>query len=127
MLALNQIGRYQDLLLPLDSACGDIAYLSLGAADRLFHRGNHQPPREHPHPHAFDAGWKGDATCEVLHEDDTVLVGVCECPPGIVGGTMQIEDEDGVEVREIPTGATWSSDAVTVHEALNVGETTTRF
>ncbi len=40
---------------------------------------------------------------------------------------MQIEDEEGVEVLEIPTGVTSSSEAVTVHEALNVGETTTKF
>ncbi len=93
-------------------------------------------------PHAFDAGWQGQPTCEVLHQDDEMLVGVCTFPPGVgherhfhnphfgytlAGGRFQIEDEDGTEIVDVPDGATWSRAEVTVHEALNVGETTAKF
>jgi quercetin dioxygenase-like cupin family protein len=93
-------------------------------------------------PHAFDAGWKGTAVCEVLHEDETVRVGRCRFPPGVghdrhfhnphfgyvlTGGTMRIEGPDGVETVETRAGASWSSDEVTVHEVLNVGATTASY
>jgi beta-alanine degradation protein BauB len=94
-------------------------------------------------PHAFDAGWKGAKTCELLYETDTVRVGRCSFPPGIghekhfhyphfgyvlQGGTMQITSGQGpVEVREVSTGSTWSTSEITIHEALNTGDTTTRY
>ena len=34
-------------------------------------------------PEAFDAGWKGEKTCELLYETETVRVGRCSFPPGI--------------------------------------------
>jgi hypothetical protein len=45
----------------------------------------------------------------------------------LTGGTMRIEDAEGVETVETRAGATWSSDEVTVHEVLNVGDTTTSY
>jgi hypothetical protein len=34
-------------------------------------------------PHAFDAGWAGQKTCEVLFEDETTRVGRCvQCKYG---------------------------------------------
>jgi beta-alanine degradation protein BauB len=92
--------------------------------------------------HAFDAGWQGEAVCEVLYEDDSVRVGRCSFPPGVgherhfhrphfgyvlTAGTMRIEDPEGVETVETRAGATWSSDEVTVHEVLNVGHRTTSY
>ena len=89
-------------------------------------------------PHAFDAGWKGEAVCEVLFEDEAVRIGRCRFPPGVgherhyhrphfgyvlTGGTMRIEGPDGIETVETRAGASWSSDEVTVHEVLNVGHT----
>ena len=94
-------------------------------------------------PHAFDAGWKGAKTCELLYEAETVRVGRCSFPPGIghekhfhyphfgyvlQGGTMQITNEQGlVEVRESVAGSTWSTSEITIHEGLNTGDTTTLY
>ncbi len=94
-------------------------------------------------PHAFDAGWKGAKTCELVHETATVRVGRCSFPSGIghekhfhyphfgyvlQGGTMQITNEEGlVEVRDVITGSTWSTSEITIHQALNTGDTTTSY
>lgn len=94
-------------------------------------------------PAAFEAGWKGEKTCEVLYETDEVRVGRCEFGPGIgherhyhnphfgyvlEGGRLSIENEEG-QTREVETvaGTSWSSDKVTVHSAINQGETTTSY
>lgn len=93
-------------------------------------------------PHAFDAGWKGQKTCELLSEDDTNRVARCIFPPGVghekhyhnphfgyvlEGGTLKITDSQGE--REVTTisGGKWSTENITVHEALNIGETTTSY
>lgn len=98
--------------------------------------------REDPLPHAFAAGWQGSDTCSVLFESATVRVARCVFPPGIgherhyhnphfgyvlEGGTLRIVDSDGE--REITTvaGSQWSTAEVTVHEAVNIGETTTSY
>jgi len=93
-------------------------------------------------PHALDAGWQGMETCEVLYEDDSVLVGRCDFPPGVghekhyhnphfgyvlQGSSLKIIDESGEEVIETVTGDNWSTDEITVHEALNVGDVTTSY
>ena len=93
-------------------------------------------------PHALDAGWQGTKTCEVLFEDDSVIVGRCDFPPGVghekhyhnphfgyvlQGSTLKIIDDDGEEVLETTTGDNWSTDEVTVHQALNVGDITTSY
>ena len=93
-------------------------------------------------PHAFDAGWEGQKTCEILFEDDSARVGRCVFPPGIghekhyhnphfgyvlEGGALRIVDSNGE--REVTTraGGNWSTTTVTVHEAMNIGETTTSY
>lgn len=94
-------------------------------------------------PAAFDAGWKGEKTCELLYETDSVRVGQCTFPPGVghekhfhyphfgyvlEGGLLRITDAEGrVEERQTTTGKSWSSSEITVHEALNIGATTTRY
>ena len=90
-------------------------------------------------PHSFEAGWQGEDVCEVLFEDEETIIGKCTFPPGVghekhyhnphfgfilEGTTFRVTDEDGVRDLETPAGVTWSSDEVSVHEALNVGETT---
>lgn len=93
-------------------------------------------------PHAFDAGWKGEKTCELLFEDQTTRVGRCIFPPGVghekhyhnphfgyvlEGGTLLIQDDRGEqEVTTVP-GSTWSTTAITVHQAWNIGDTTTSY
>lgn len=93
-------------------------------------------------PHAFDAGWKGQRTCELLYETPEVRVGHCVFPPGVghekhyhnphfgyvlAGGTMRIRDSEGEHESTFEAGQTWTTDRVTVHEALNVGETTSSY
>ena len=93
-------------------------------------------------PHAFDAGWHGQKTCSLLYEDDAVRVGRCSFPPGVghekhyhdphfgyvlEGGTLRITDADGTRIVTTAAGADWSTDRRTVHEALNIGETTTSY
>ena len=94
-------------------------------------------------PEAFDAGWKGEKTCELLYETDSVRVGRCVFPPGIgheklfhyphfgyvlEGGLLSITDEAGnVTERQTITGKSWSTDKITIHEALNIGDTTTSY
>ena len=93
-------------------------------------------------PHAFDAGWEGRKTCEVLFEDAAMRVARCEFPPGVghekhyhnphwgyvlEGSTLLIRDDRGERTVITEAGGSWSTDTVTVHEALNVGGTTTSY
>ena len=93
-------------------------------------------------PHAFDAGWEGQKTCEILFEDDTVRVGRCVFPPGIghekhyhnphfgyvlEGGALRIVDSNGEREVTTQAGGDWSTTTITVHEAMNIGETTTSY
>lgn len=91
-------------------------------------------------PHAVDAGWKGEKVCEPLFENDELRAARCTFPPGVgherhyhnahwgyilEGGVMEITDKDGTREQKTPAGASWWSDGVEWHEALNIGETTT--
>jgi len=93
-------------------------------------------------PHAFTAGWMGQDTCEVLSEDETMRVARCTFPPGVghekhyhephfgyvlESGSMRIVDSEGERVVQTQSGAIWSTQKVTVHEALNIGETTASY
>lgn len=93
-------------------------------------------------PHAFDAGWEGKKTCEVLFEDATTLIGRCVFPPGtghekhyhnphfgyvLEGSTLRIVDSKGTHEVTTKTGGTWSTDSITIHEAVNTGESTTSY
>lgn len=94
-------------------------------------------------PEAFEAGWQGEKTCELLYETDSVRVARCTFPPGIghekhfhyphfgyvlEGGTLSITDETGAtQVRQTTTGKSWSSDKITIHEPVNIGDNTTSY
>ena len=94
-------------------------------------------------PEAFDAGWKGQKVCELLYETESARVGRCTFPPGVgherhfhyphfgyvlEGGTLRIVDETGNEtVRQTITGQSWSTNEITLHSALNTGDTTTSY
>lgn len=93
-------------------------------------------------PHAFDAGWKGQQTCSILFEDAAMRVARCEFPPGVghekhyhnphfgyvlEGGTLRIADAGGEREVTTTSGGSWSTSEVTVHEAQNIGDTTTSY
>jgi len=93
-------------------------------------------------PHAFEAGWKGEKTCELMFEDASVRVGRCIFPPGVghekhyhnphfgyvlEGGTLRITDKTGTRTVNTKTDGTWKTDSITVHEAVNIGDTTTSY
>jgi len=93
-------------------------------------------------PHAFDAGWEGQKTCELLFEDDTARVARCVFPPGVghekhyhnphfgyvlEGGELRLSDSNGEREVTTQTGGNWSTVAVTVHAALNIGDSTTSY
>jgi len=99
--------------------------------------------REKPDlPHAVDAGWQGQKTCELMFEDESVRVARCIFPAGIghekhyhnphfgyvlEGGALRIVDDSGEKVVTTRTGGSWSTTSLTVHEALNIGDTTTSY
>ena len=93
-------------------------------------------------PHALNAGWKGQKTCELLFEDENNRVARCTFPPGVghekhyhnphfgyvlAGGSLRITDKEGEREVTTRTGGSWSTETVTVHEAMNIGETTTSY
>lgn len=93
-------------------------------------------------PHAFDAGWQGQKTCELLYETPQVRVGRCSFPPGVgheqhyhnphfgyvlAGGTLRIESASGETIVTTKTGDTWTTETMTVHQAVNIGDTTTSY
>ncbi|MEQ9021692.1 MAG: hypothetical protein RLN82_02915 [Pseudomonadales bacterium] len=93
-------------------------------------------------PDPLEAGWNGASVCEVFEENDEVRVLKCTFPPGvgherhyhvphigytIAGGRFRITDSTGTREVEVPTGSKFSKDKVSVHEVLNIGETTAEF
>jgi quercetin dioxygenase-like cupin family protein len=90
-------------------------------------------------PDAFDAGWKGEAVCEKLFENEDVRTARCTFAPGkgherhthkphwgyiLQGSTMRTTDANGTVERALQTGSTWWSDGIAWHEALNIGDQT---
>jgi len=98
---------------------------------------------QEPLPDTIEAGWKGEAVCVVLFEDDVIRTGTCTYPPGIgqerhahtrpyftyviSGGTLSVTSERGTFESTSITGNSGKSDGVKWHELLNVGETTIKF
>lgn len=93
-------------------------------------------------PHAFEAGWKGQQTCELMYETESVRVARCTFPPGVghekhyhnphfgyvlEGGTLSIRDATGERTVTTESDGAWSTTGRTVHEAVNIGNTTTSY
>jgi quercetin dioxygenase-like cupin family protein len=89
-------------------------------------------------PDPLAAGWKGEKVCELLQENDKFRALKCMFAPGagherhyhaphfgyvLQGGKMRITGKTGVAERDLATGASWKSDGVEWHEAVNIGET----
>lgn len=94
---------------------------------------------ENPLPDPLEAGWKGEAVCEVLEDNKELRVLKCTFKPGVghekhyhnphvgytlAGGKFRITDVTGTREVNVPTGYTFSKDSITSHEVLNIGETT---
>ncbi|WP_405576187.1 cupin domain-containing protein [Winogradskyella sp. Asnod2-B02-A] len=90
-------------------------------------------------PDPLEAGWKGEAVCEVIEENNELRVLKCTFEPGVghekhyhnphvgytlVGGKFRITDHTGTREVDVPTGYTFRKDSITSHEVLNIGETT---
>lgn len=90
----------------------------------------------------LEAGWQGQAVCEVLKNNDNVRILKCTFDPGIGhekhyhnphfgytlnGGKFRITDNSGTRDVDIPTGYNFSKDSITSHAVLNIGTTTAEF
>jgi quercetin dioxygenase-like cupin family protein len=88
------------------------------------------------------AGWKGQATCEKLHEDDTVRILRCAFPPNVgherhfhpshysyvlAGGKVRITRATGIQDVELKTGTGRFNRPIDWHELLSVGEQAVAF
>jgi len=93
-------------------------------------------------PDPLKAGWKGEAVCEVVEENDNLRVLKCTFESGVghekhyhnphfgytlVDGKFKITDTAGTKEVDVPTGYSFSKDEITSHEVLNIGETTAIF
>ena len=93
-------------------------------------------------PDPLEAGWNGEAVCEVLNENDELRVLKCTFEPGVghekhlheshfgytlAGGKFRITDTTGTREVDIPTGYNFSNAKIISHEVLNIGETTAIF
>jgi quercetin dioxygenase-like cupin family protein len=90
----------------------------------------------------LEAGWQGEAVCEVLKDNKELRVLKCTFEPGVgherhyhnphfgytlAGGKFKITDTTGTREVDVPTGYSFSKDEITSHEVLNIGETTAVF
>ncbi|WP_296313527.1 cupin domain-containing protein [Winogradskyella sp. UBA3174] len=93
-------------------------------------------------PDPLEAGWNGEAVCEILEDNVKLRVLKCTFEPGvghekhyhnphvgytITGGKFRITDTNGTREVDVPTDYSFSKDEITSHEVLNIGETTAVF
>lgn len=93
-------------------------------------------------PDPLKAGWKGKKVCEVVEENKSARILKCTFPPNVghekhhhnphfgytlAGGRFRITDTSGIREVDVPKGYNFSKDKISVHEVLNIGETTAVF
>lgn len=93
-------------------------------------------------PDPYQAGWNGEKVCEVLEENDELRVLKCTFPPGVgheehehqphfgytlAGSKFRMTDAEGVRELDVPTGYNFTKDYISVHEAVNIGDSTAVF
>lgn len=93
-------------------------------------------------PDPLEAGWKGEAVCEIVEDNKELRVLKCTFEPGIghekhyhnphfgytlAGGKFRITDTTGIRNVDVPTGYSFSKNEISTHEVLNIGETTAVF
>ena len=94
------------------------------------------------YPDPYQAGWNGEKVCEILEENDELRVLKCTFPPGVgheehehqphfgytlAGSKFRMIDAEGVRELDVPTGYSFTKDHVSVHEVLNIGDSTAVF
>ena len=93
-------------------------------------------------PGPLEAGWQGQAVCEVLEENKDLRVLKCTFRPNIghekhrhaphfgytvKGGKFRITDANGTREVDIPDGYSFTNDNIVEHEVLNIGDSTAIF
>ena len=93
-------------------------------------------------PDPLEAGWEGNAVCEVIEDNTDLRVLKCTFEPGVgheaqyhnphvgytlEGGKFRITDSEGTREVDVPTGYSFNKTEVTSHEVLNIGTTTAIF
>jgi len=93
-------------------------------------------------PDPLEAGWEGEAVCQVLEENESMRILKCVFPPGVGheqhyhpphigytlnGGQFSITDSTGTREVDVPTGSKFGNDQISVHKVLNMGKTTAEF
>ena len=88
-------------------------------------------------PDPLGAGWNGKDVCEIEVENEKIRVLKCTFPPGVgherhyhaphfckalKGSKFRLTDSTGTREADFPTGASYWSDGVEWHEALNIGD-----
>jgi quercetin dioxygenase-like cupin family protein len=93
-------------------------------------------------PDPLQAGWKGQAVCQVVQENESIRVLRCTFPPGVghekhfhaphigytlAGSTFRIEDTTGMREVNVPTGSSFDNAFIPWHQVLNIGDSTAVF
>ena len=93
-------------------------------------------------PDPLVAGWNGEKVCEVLEENESLRVLKCTFPPlvghekhahqphygyTLKGSRFRITDDRGIRELDVPTGYDFHNESITVHEVLNIGDSTAVF
>lgn len=90
-----------------------------------------------PVPDALSAGWKGQPTCKMLHEDASMRFIQCDFPPGaghekhfhpahynyvLRGGKARVTTAAGTRDTELVSGSVRMNPAIEWHEVVNLGD-----
>lgn len=93
-------------------------------------------------PDPLEAGWNGEAVCQVLEENVNLRILKCTFPPGVghekhyhkphfgyavAGSKFKITDTTGTREVNVPTGYNFKNDDISAHEVLNIGDSTAIF
>lgn len=93
-------------------------------------------------PDPLEAGWNNEAVCEVVDDNAQIRVLKCTFEPGVghekhyhephfgytlAGSRFRIKDTSGIREVNVPTGSSFSKDETTIHEVLNIGDSTAVF
>jgi hypothetical protein len=93
-------------------------------------------------PDPLEAGWNGDAVCEVIEDNQKIRVLRCTFAPDVghekhyhnphygytvAGSRFRIKDTTGIRELNVPTGYSFTKDEISTHEVLNIGDSTAVF